>query len=167
MKDLVKLGPLAVGLALFGMVVAYMLQRNMTPGPWLFAAFLLGHGLVHVMFAAPAPAPAPAGGMEYPFDIGRSWLVTGRFLDREVIRVLVLALVALTVAIYALTALATLNFVVPNGLWAPLLITATTGSVALMVIGLTPALSLGIVIDVVLFAIALSNVWSPAGQLPA
>ena len=72
-KDVGKLLPLAVVLGVVGIALAWMLTREMALGTWLLAAFLLGHGLVHVMFALPAPlANADRGRYEYPFDAARS-----------------------------------------------------------------------------------------------
>jgi hypothetical protein len=163
MSQFIKLAPLAVGLAAFGATVAFMLQRNMALGPWLLAAFLLGHGLVHVMFAAPAPVPAATatGPSEYPFDIAKSWLVSDRFIALSTARLLVLAFVAITVIGYLLAAMATVGFVVPQSMWPALVIASTTASAALMVIGLSPGLALGIAIDVALFLVVVSAAWSP------
>ena len=58
MSTLLKLAPLGVGLVVFAVVVMFLVQRNMAVGTWLIAAFLLGHGLVHVMFVAPPPVAA-------------------------------------------------------------------------------------------------------------
>jgi hypothetical protein len=163
MNDLLKLAPLAVGLAVLGLVIAFMLSRGMALGTWLLAAFLLGHGLVHVMFAVPAPAaPAPASGMEYPFDVNQSWLVTARIADVAMVRGLVIGLVAATVIGYGLAALATLGIGVSTSLWPLLVLAATAASAGLMVVGLTPALALGIAIDVALVAVVVSRIWSPA-----
>jgi hypothetical protein len=163
MNDLLKLAPLAVGLVVVAIAIGFMLSRGMALGTWLLAAFLLGHGLVHVMFAVPAPAaPAPAGGMEYPFDVNQSWLVTTRIADVAIVRALVVALVALTVIGYLLAALATVGLGVPTSLWPMLVVAATVASAGLMVIGLGPALALGIAIDVALIALVVTSAWSPA-----
>jgi hypothetical protein len=168
MNTLAKLAPLAVGLAIFAAIVAFMLQRQMALGTWLLAAFLLGHGLVHVMFAAPTPAPAAAttGGMEYPFDVAKSWLVNDRFIALSTARVLVFGLVAVTVVGYLLAAMSTVGFVVPQSLWPSLVIASTAASAALMLIGLSPGLGLGIAIDLVLFLVVVSAAWSP-GRMSA
>ena len=162
MNDLVKLAPLAIGLVVFGLAVAYLLQHGLALGTWLVAAFLLGHGLVHIMFAVPAPAaPAPAGGMEYPFDATRSWLVTSHIADVTVIRALVISLVVLTVVGYALTALATLGILVPSAAWPVLLVASTVASALLMVVGISPALALGVAIDAFLLILVVSAAWRP------
>jgi hypothetical protein len=163
MNELLKLAPLAVALVVVAAVIAFMLSRGMTLGTWLLAAFLVGHGLVHIAFATPVPAtPAPAGGMEYPFDVNEAWLVTSRIADVSIVRVLVWALVAVTVIGYLLAALSTVGIVVPTTLWPALVVAATAASAALMIIGLTPALALGIAIDIVLFAVVFTSAWSPA-----
>lgn len=163
MNDLIKLAPLAVGLSGLAVVIAILLSRGMAMGTWLLAAFLLGHGLVHVMFAVPAPAtPAPATGMEYPFDVNQSWLVTSRIADVATVRILVWVLVVVTVVGYLLAALSTVGFVVSTSLWSLLVVVATAASAGLLVIGLAPALALGIAIDLVLLAIVFTSIWSPA-----
>lgn len=162
MNDLLKLAPLAAGLVAIAIVIAFMLSRGMALGTWLLAAFLLGHGLVHVMFAVPAPAaPAPVGGTEYPFNVNDSWLVTARFVDVAIVRGVVLGLVAVTVIGYGLAALATVGIGVPTSLWPMLVVVATVASGGLMVIGLAPMLALGIAIDAILLLVVFSAAWRP------
>ena len=160
LKDVGKLAPLAVVLGVVGIVLVWMLTRQMALGTWLLAAFLLGHGLVHVMFAVPAPAGAEASA-EYPFDPARSWLVTSNLLGIGTLKIIVVALVAAVVMGYALTALATVGILVPADWWPGLLIASTIGSLVLMVIGLAPNLLLGVAIDVVLLWAAFASAWSP------
>ena len=71
--------PFGVGLVVFGLAVAFLIGRGMALGTWLFAAFLLAHGLVQLLFLVPQPesAPAAAGGVAWPFDMTKSWLITG------------------------------------------------------------------------------------------
>jgi hypothetical protein len=168
MNTLIKLAPLAVGLVIFAAIVAVLVQKNMAVGTWLIAAFLLGHGLVHVMFAvAPPNASTDPAAAEFAFDANRSWLVTDRLVDARALRLIVLALIAVTIGGYTLAALSTLGFVIPTTLWPALVIAATTASAALMVIGLTPALVLGIAIDLVLFVVVITSAWLPGRVIPA
>ena len=160
LKDVGKLAPLAVALGVVGIVLAWMLTQQMALGTWLLAAFLLGHGLVHIMFAVPPPGGAEASS-EYPFDPARSWLVTNNLLGTGALKVIVVPLVVAVVVGYTLTALATVGILVPAGWWSGLLIASTIGSLALMVIGLTPNLLLGIAIDLLLLCVAFASVWSP------
>jgi len=166
-SDVMKLAPLAIGLVAFGAVVTVLIQREMAIGTWLFAAFLLGHGLVHVMFAAPPPSAAGTPGAEFAFDPARSWLVSGRILELGTLKALVVVLVAATVVGYALTAMATVNVIVPAALWSTLLLVSTAASAALMVVGLAPGLALGVGIDVILLAIVAASFWSPTASVVA
>jgi len=86
----------------------------MPPG-LLVAGLLLAHAAIHVAFVAPPP-PATADGPAWPFATDRSWLVTRLGLDPALMRGLALALVAVTIAGYALAALAALG-VVPTAIW--------------------------------------------------
>ena len=80
----------------------------------LLAAFLAAHGLIHISYLTPAP-PRTAGGPEWPFELARSWLVTGAGLDPGVARAAGTALVALTVALLVTAALAAVGWIVPTG----------------------------------------------------
>jgi hypothetical protein len=165
MNSVAKLVPLGVGLLVFAAVVVVMLQQNGGLGTWLLAAFLLGHGLVHVMFIAPQPPPATAGqgtgNIEYPFDAGKSWLVSAHVLDLKSVRPIVAVLVAVVVLGYGLAALATVGILVPASWWSLLVIVATLASAALMVVALSPGLVLGMAIDLVLLWLAIVAAWSP------
>jgi hypothetical protein len=164
MKALVTLAPLALGLVIFAVVVGFLVQRQSAVGAWLFAAFLLGHGLVHIMFAAPPPSSASTPGAEFAFDVSRSWVVTGHLADVTVVRAIVIALVVVAVAGYGLAAMATVGLAVPSSAWPVLVVAATAASSGLMVVGLAPALVLGAAIDVVLFLVVVSSVWTPGRE---
>src|SRR5688500_9724696 len=101
-KTLGGLLPLAIGLVVFGIAAWLLLGRNLGVGRWLLAAFLVGHGLVQVMFLAPRPttAGATANGVDYPFDLTRAWPVTGLGLDGGRVRTLAMAPVAIVVIGY-------------------------------------------------------------------
>ena len=102
MRALVQLAPLAVGLGVFALIVTLLLQRQMAIGVWLLAAFLIGHGLVHVMFVTPPPASPNTPGAEFAFNADRSWLVTSGALSPQVVRALVVLLAAATIVGYLL-----------------------------------------------------------------
>ncbi len=161
MKALVQLAPLGVGLLVFGAIVTFLLQRNMNVGVWLLASFLVGHGLVHVMFAAPPPQTAATPGAEFAFDPGRSWLVATGVLCTGTVKAVVLVLVAATVVGYAMAGAATAGIIIPAAWWATLVIGATAASGVLMLVGLMPGLVLGIAVDLVLVWLVLSRAWTP------
>lgn len=161
MKALIQLAPIAVGLVAFAGAVAFTLPRNATLGAWLIAGFLVAHGLVHIMFAAPPPAAANTPGAEFAFDPNRSWLVTTGSLSVGSVRAIVLVLVVATVIGYALAAAATAGILVPGSWWWALVLGSTGSSGLLMLVGLSPGLALGIAVDIALFGIVLSRLWSP------
>jgi hypothetical protein len=127
----------------------------------LFAAFLLAHGAIHAAFLSPRPA-ATAGGPEWPFELGRSWVLTPLGLRPESTRVLGTALVAATVATFALAALSTAG-VIATGLFAPAMAAGAVASLALLVLFFQPWLALGVLIDLGLLWAVLVAGWSPVG----
>jgi hypothetical protein len=127
----------------------------------LIAAFLAGHALIHASYLSPAPAQT-AGGPEWPFAMGRSWLVTGLHLEPRLVTWMGTLLVVTTVAVLLLAALATLGIGVPAAWW-PFLVTAGAGlSIATLGVFFHPWLILGLVIDAVLLWSVLVADWMPA-----
>jgi len=153
------IGPLAIVVALLGALIGYLLSLDNQLGNWLFAAFLFGHGWVHVAYVMPSPArqAVPAGGFAYPFRLEHSWLLG----DRGGLRPLGITLVALTMVIYALAALATIPVLVPAAAWAALVVLGAISSAVLLGLFFGPTLLLGLVIDAVLVVVAVASIWSP------
>jgi hypothetical protein len=125
----------------------------------LLAAFLLAHGLIHASFLSPRPS-ATAGGPAWPFDLGRSWILSPLGAPSRVTRVLGLALVVATVGGYALAAVVALG-VGPGGLWIPAVILGAAPSLALLLLYFHPWLALGVAIDVVLVWVVTVGAWTP------
>jgi hypothetical protein len=160
---LLSLLPLAVALVAVGLAISWMLSHGMTLGVWILAGFLVAHGLVHLMFVSPAPASASApGATEWPFDMAKSWLVTGPGLDVNLVRAVGLALIAAIVVTFALAGMATAGIVVPSGSWRTLVAISAVASIALLVLFFNPQLVLGLGIDAVLLAVVLASAWTPA-----
>ena len=161
-KTLAGLIPLAVGVALYGAAVWFLLARNVALGRWLFAAFLAGHGFVHVMFAVPRPATAAAtDGLAYPFDLSQSWLVNAG-LQAGAIRTIGIGLVVVIVVGYLLAAFSTVGLLVPEGWWPGLVLASTAASACLLAVAFSPGMLLGFAIDAVLGWLAFSARWTPA-----
>jgi hypothetical protein len=161
MKSIVGLLPIAIGVAVVGAVTWFLLDRNIGFGTWLLATLLFAHGWVHLMFVFPAPAASPGGGLAYPFDMGRSWLIGSIGLDEGLVRALGIALMGLTFAGFTLAAMATVGWLVPASWWAGLVIGSAAGSTLLLLLFFAPALVLGFVIDAALVWLALAPAWSP------
>jgi hypothetical protein len=166
-KTLIGLVPLAIGLMLFAVAVWFLLSAEMAFGRWLLAAFLVGHGLVLVMFVVPQPAakPATASGVEYPFDMARSWLITGMGLDAGPVRAIGVVLVAAVVIGFALAGLATVGVLIPAGWWAVLVLGSAVLSTVVLLLFFSPGLILGLAIDAVLLWVAVAAVWAPAAAI--
>jgi hypothetical protein len=167
LKTLIGLVPLAIGLVVFGVAVWFLLSSEMAVGRWLLAAFLVGHGLVLVMFVVPQPAakPATASGVAYPFDMARSWLITGVGMDAGLVRAIGVVLVAAVVIGFALAGLATVGVLIPAGWWAVLVVGSAVVSTLVLLLFFSPGLILGLAIDAVLLWVALAAIWAPAAAI--
>lgn len=153
--------PWAVVLAVLGGATWWLLSNDMAAGPWLLAAILLGHGAVHVMFAVISPA-ATEGGPEWPFDMAKSWAVTGAGLDLNVVRAIGVALIAVVAVGFTLAALSTVGLIVPAGWWQATVGVSAVASAAVLVLFFNPQLVLGLGIDAVLLWVAVTRAWAPA-----
>jgi len=120
-----------------------------------FAGFLLAHAGVHASFLAPHP-PAKKGAPAWPFDTNRSWLLSPLGAGRNSLRVLVVALVAVIIAGYAIAALGLLGIVSGDVTMASVAL-ASTASLGLLGLFFHPWLTIGLIIDVVLLWIALTR----------
>jgi hypothetical protein len=160
MKAIAGMLPYSVALAVAGGAIWWLLSREMVAGKWLLAGFLVAHGLVHLMFAAPVPA-ATAGEPEWPFDLARAWPIATAGLDPNLVRVIAAALIAVVVGAYALAGLSTVGILVPSGWWPSLVTAGAVASAAALVFLFNPQLVLGLGIDAVLLWVAVTGVWRP------
>ena len=163
MKAIIDLLPIGIGVALVGAVTWVLLDRNIGLGKWLLAALLFAHGWVHIMFVFPSPetAPATAGGLAYPFDMSRSWLIANAGLDAGMIRTVGIAVMIVTFAGFQLTALATVGWLVPTSWWAGLMLGSAASSTLLLALFYSPALLLGFAINAAACVLVLGSLWSP------
>ena len=165
MNKLVReLGPLAIGVGLFGVVIGWLLQAGNPIGSWLLAAFLVGHGLIHLMFAVPQKAvqPATAGGPQWAFGMDRSWLLSPMGATTGALHGLGMTLTMVTLIGFALAALATIPLLLPAALWPALIMISSVASLLLMAVFFHPYLFIGVAIDVVLIWVAVAAVWLPS-----
>lgn len=167
MKSILELLPIGTGVALVSLLAWFLLDRNPGLGKWLLAGLILAHGWVHMMFLFPAPeaASASAGALAYPFDLGRSWLITNAGLDAAFVRMLGIALMLATFGGFVLAALATVGWLVPAGWWGALVAGSAVSSTLLLIVAFSPALLLGFGINAALWWLVLASIWSPAGRL--
>ena len=124
------------------------------------AAFLLGHAAIHASFLAPRPA-ATAGGPEWPFELGHSWLLSPLGLDAEATRILGIGLVAAILAGYAVAGLAAIG-ILPDGVWTGAVVLGSLASITLLALFFHPWLVIGFAIDAALLWLALAWRWTPS-----
>jgi hypothetical protein len=126
----------------------------------LAALFLAAHGLVHAGFLSPRPPDKP-GAPQWPFDLGRSWLLTPLGLRAPVMRAIGIALIVIVVAGYLAAALAMLGGL--PALFVPGVVAGSVASIVLLALFFHPWLVAGFAIDAVLLWAVLANGWVPAG----
>lgn len=126
----------------------------------LLAAFLIGHGAIHGGFISPRP-PATAGGPAWPFELGRSWVLTPAGLESSQAHLVGASLVAVVTGAFLLAAIASLGLL-PGGAWVASIAIGSIASLALLVLFFHPWLLLGVVIDLALLWLALYQNWSPS-----
>ena len=126
----------------------------------LFAVFLLAHAAIHASYISPRP-PATAGGPSWPFELGRSWLLSPLGLSADMTRLVGIGLLALLVIGFGIAALATFG-IVPMTLWPGAVALGSVTSIAMLVLFFHPWLVAGVGIDLVLLWAALVVDWTPA-----
>jgi hypothetical protein len=127
----------------------------------LIAGVLLAHAAIHLGFVSPRP-PATAEGPAWPFELGRSWILGPLGVDSELDRLLGTALVAVTIAGFALAALAALG-VAPAGIWPVAIVIGAVASIGVLAVFFHPWLVLGVAIDAALLWAVLVASWAPEG----
>jgi hypothetical protein len=170
-----ELGPLAAATAAVLAATTWALAEQPGVGRWALAAILFAHGWVHLMYLVPRPSPpepsgaAVRGGLdaaahpapEWPFDLGRSWLVERVGAGEGAVRAVGRWLVVVTFFVSMVAAIATAWLAIPAAWWAVLVAAAAAGSLALLVVAFARSLVIGIAIDAWLLWIALAGPWSP------
>ena len=161
-RAMAELAPVAVALAIYALIVWYVMPRDGVMGRLLIAVILVGHGFVHVLFGLPRAqqATAEASDVMWPFDLSRSWLVSAGHHEM-LVRVVALVLIALVVPGFTLAGLSTLGLVVPADCCQPLILVSAIASVGLLVIEFSPALALGFTIDAVFIWLIVVMAWTP------
>lgn len=117
---------------------------------WFLGAFLIAHGLVHVMYFV--PEPQDQSGLDWPFHLDRSWVLSG-----QAMRAVGSILAALAVVAFLVAAVAVL---VDAAWWTMAAAAAAAVSLLLMILFLQPLIMLGILINVFVLSVALWE-WPP------
>jgi hypothetical protein len=131
----------------------------------VLALFLAAHGLIHASFVAPAP-PRAAGGPEWPFELTRSWLVTGMQLDPSLVRPIGIGLALASAGLLLLAGMAAAGWLVPGAWWTGLTVAGAATSLVTLVMFFHPWLVLGLAIDAALLWLIVGAGWRPEGITP-
>ena len=123
--------------------------------PIVAAGFLLAHGLIHVSYVTKPPAAEP-GAPAWPFHLDDSWGLSYLHVPRQVQR---RSGVVLTAAVVACFAVAALVLAVGSPAWQPVAAVAALLSFVQLVVWFHPWLSLGLILDATILAVAW-GVWS-------
>ena len=158
MKSISGVLPWVVIMTACGGAIWWMLARDVTAGRWLFGAILLGHGLVHLMYAVPESET----GSDWPFAMDRSWVTSGINLSPGMARTIGWLLIAVTIVGLAIAAAATAGIAIPAGWWQPLVVVGAAASLLALVLFFDPQLVLGLGINIALIWVAVSGVWVPS-----
>ena len=106
-------------------------------------------------------AVAAATGPAWPFNLGYSPLISPLGASSELIRLVGMALVAVTGAGFTVAALSALG-VAPDALWVPAVLIGSTASIGVLGLFFHPWLILGIGIDIALIWAVTLGGWQPA-----
>ena len=116
----------------------------------LLGLLLVVHGLIHLVYFAPANDP------KFPMTAGKSWLVTSRGLRIEVVRRLVAVLAVTATVAFCLLALSYFGLLVPTSWFTPLAVAAASASLLLIAVTWNVQFIVGVAIDVAILYWALA-----------
>lgn len=117
---------------------------------WFLGVFLIAHALVHVMYFVPEPENET--GLDWPFHLDRSWLLSGQTMKTVGMVLAAAAVVAFLSA--GVAVLADLAW------WPVVAAAASVVSLVVMVVFLQPMIALGILINAFVLTVALWA-WPP------
>lgn len=124
---------------------------------YVLAAFLLVHGLIHAAWLSPSP---PAGdGPPWPFDLTRSRLLSALRAPEAAFRPVGFALIAVTIAGFAVSALGAAGVVGLGAAWGAMTIAASLSSAGLIVAFWHPYFPVGLALDAALVVTTLAGWW--------
>lgn len=117
---------------------------------WFLGVFLIAHALVHVMYFVPEPEGEI--GLDWPFHLDRSWLLSG-----QTMKTLGTVLAAAAAVAFLAAGVAVL---MDLAWWQAVAAVASVVSLLVMIVFLQPMIALGVLINAFVLAIALWA-WPP------
>lgn len=121
----------------------------------LFGLFLIAHALIHLSFVSPQP-PAQPGAPAWPFDITKSWLLTG--VNPDVLRTIGIILTVVVVVGFIASGLGWFGVPLLKTYWVGITVVSSLSSILLIVLFWNNWFVMGPLIDlVILYAIYFKN----------
>lgn len=111
----------------------------------ILGAFLVAHGLVHLLYVTPGPKDDPA----HPFVPGSRWIVRAVGIAPGTAKAVAGAMAVLSAVLFAVAGIAALA---DASMWQPTAVVASVCSLVLMLLFFHPWLLIGIAIDVAIIA---------------
>lgn len=118
----------------------------------LAGLFLIAHGLVHLVYFAPAEDDP-----NFPMTAGKSWLVTRAGVSLDVISPVVAVLAVASAVGFVLLALSHFGFLVPHAWFAPIGVVSTALSLLLIAVTFNIQFVVGIAINAAVIYWALAS----------
>jgi hypothetical protein len=144
-KTTSTLAPFAAVLLGLGVAIWFLVSQGWAVGWWLLSAFLVAHGVVHILFVVPDRAELATIGKRVGLTSGEMQSI-GTVLG------------AVVVFGFLFAGLATL---LGSGWWGLLVAVSAVASAAMLGLFFSPQLVLGLGIDAVLLFVVVSGVWHP------
>jgi hypothetical protein len=124
---------------------------------YLFALFLLAHGLVHGLWFV--PTPADTSGKPWPFTLASSPVLSPLGVSESVLRPVGSALVIVVMAAFVLSALGAAGVPVLVSAWSTITLFAAAASIVVTIVFWNPQFPVALLIDAALIVTILGNWW--------
>jgi hypothetical protein len=129
----------------------------MWPVRYLFALFLVAHGLVHALWVV--RVPSEASGKPWPFTLSTSPILSPLGASESVLRPLGIALMGVAIAAFALSALGAAGVPILVSAWPAITLFASVVSIVLTILFWNPQFPVALLIDVMLIVTILGDWW--------
>jgi hypothetical protein len=146
-----RLTPLTPIIPLLALALWYSTRSR-----WFFAAFLIGHALVHVMYFVPEP-PADRTPLKWPFHLDRSWILSNLGMSTQALKAVGIVLAVVSIVGFAVTGV---GILIDAGWWTGVGVVSAVASLLLLATFLDPLIALGLIINTFVLSVILLA-WPP------
>jgi hypothetical protein len=124
---------------------------------WLYGAFLIVHGLIHVMWFI--PEPDNPGGPAWPFGLEDSWALSALGVPSGTIRATAVVLAVLSIVGFVLSGLGALGVPGLEAAWPAITVASAAVSLLLVLLFWHLYFIVGLALDIALLATTLGGWW--------